>query len=317
VIGASAIGASTIGAHGQTKYPSRNISILVGVAAGSQTDVFARLMANALQKSLQATVIVENRPGAGGTIAGQAGVRAEPDGHTLILGSNSPFVVAPHLRATLPYNTPKDFAAVSMIMNGPSVIVAREGLAVKNLDELIAYVKANPGKLNFGSHGFGAFSHIVMELFMAETGLQMTHVPFNGGGPLTTAFIRGDVDVACFDVYSILPHIREGKVRLVAQVGEQRSPLFPETPLVSETIPGVKADYWFGVFAPAATPAPILDQLHGVFTQAIALPESKTMIEQAAMVPGTLSRQAFAAKVENDWEHWARIVKQRKIQLPG
>jgi tripartite-type tricarboxylate transporter receptor subunit TctC len=313
-LGAAALGGSAA-ARAQEAWPSKPITILAGAAAGSQTDVFSRVLAAPLQQRLGRPVVVENRPGAGGIIAAQAAARAAPDGHTIILGSNSPFVVSPHLRDPLPYVTPRDLAPIALAMNGPSIIVVKPELPVRTGEELVAHLKANPGRLNLGSHGVGSFSHVAMELFMAETGTEMVHIPYNGGGPLTTAFLAGDVDVVCFDIFSIASHVRTGRARIVAQVGEQRSPLFPDTPLISEGVaPNVKADYWLGVFAPAGTPQPILQRLHEETVAIFGAPENRARVEQASMLVNPISMDEFAAKVRREWDEWGRVIRARNIR---
>lgn len=310
--GSLALGSGTAAA--QTDFPSRNITILAGVAPGSQTDVFARLLAAPLQQRLGKPVVIENRPGAGGLIGTQAAVRAPADGHTLLYGSNSPLIISPQLRDPIPYVTPRELTPVALTMSGPSIIVVKNDLPIRNAQELVAHLKANPGRLNLGSHGVGSFSHVAMELFMAETGTEMVHIPYNGGGPLTTAFLAGEVDVVLFDIFSILPHVRANRGRVVAQVGEQRSPLFSDIPLVSESIaPNVRADYWLGLFAPAGTPAPIIERLHAETRAIMDSAEHRTRVEQASMLTPPMTIAEVDAKVRREWDEWGRVIRQRNI----
>ena len=301
-------------ARAQSAYPNKQITMISPAAAGSQSDVFARILAAPMQQRLGQPVIVENRAGAGGIIGAKAGVTAAPDGYTLVYGSSSGFIIAPQLREPLPYVTPKDLAPIAITLGGPSIITVQPKLGIKTGEELVAYLKANPGKLNLGSHGVGSFSHVAMEMFMAETGTSMAHVPFTGGGPLAQAFMTETIDVALFDVLSIAPQVEAGKARVVAQVGEDRSPLFKDIPLVSETIaPKVKVDYWLGLFAPAGTPTDILDRLHQETVEIMSLGENRERVRQASMATPPLTRAQFAAKVARDWDDWGRVIRDRKL----
>ena len=301
-------------ARAQAGYPNRQITMISPAAAGSQSDVFARILAAPMQQRLGQPVIVENRAGAGGIIGARAGVTAAPDGYTLVYGSSSGFIIAPQLREPLPYMTPRDLAPIAITLGGPSIITVQPRLPIRTAEELVAYLKANPGKLNLGSHGVGAFSHVAMEMFMAETGTSMAHVPFNGGGPLAQAFMTETIDIALFDVLSIAPQVEAGKARVVAQVGEDRSPLFKEIPLVSETIaPKVKVDYWLGLFAPAGTPDDILDRLHKETVDIMSLGENRQRVLQASMLTPPLTRAQFTAKVARDWDDWGRVIRDRKL----
>lgn len=298
----------------QAAYPNRQITIVSPAAAGSQSDVFARVLAAPLQQRLGVPVIVENRGGAGGIIGTRAGVSAQPDGYTLVYGSSSGFIIAPQLREPLPYVTPRDLTPIAITLGGPSIITVNAKLPIKTPQELVAYLKANPGKLNLGSHGVGSFSHVAMELFMGETGTQMAHIPFSGGGPLAAAFMSATVDIALFDVLSISPQVEAGTARVVAQVGEQRSPLFANVPLVSETVaPGVRADYWLGLFAPKGTPADIVERLHTETLAIMAQPDNKDRVAKASMLVTPLGLPAVNSKVNREWEDWGRVIRERKL----
>ncbi len=298
----------------QAAYPSRQITIISGAAAGSQSDVFARVIAIPMQQRFGVPVIVENRGGAGGVIGTRAGATASPDGYTLVFGSSSGFIIAPQLREPLPYTTPRDLVPIAMTLAGPSIITVQPKLQINTGADLVAYLKANPGKLNMGSHGVGSFSHVAMEMFMAETGTQMAHVPFSGGGPLAQAFMSGTIDIALFDVLSIAPQVEAGSARVVAQVGEQRSPLFKDIPLVSEAIaPKVKVDYWLGLFAPAGTPTPIVERLHKETMEIMALAENRERVRLASMLTPPMSQPEFTAKVARDWEDWGKVIRDRKL----
>lgn len=301
-------------ARAQAPFPNKQITIISPAAAGSQSDVFARVLAIPMQEKFKIPVLVENRGGAGGVIGTRAAAAAAPDGYTLVFGSSSGYVVSPQLREPIPYVTPRDLTPVAQTLAGPSIITVQTKLGIKTAPELVAYLKANPGKLNLGSHGLGSFSHIAMEMFMAETGTSMAHIPFTGGGPLAQAFLAGTVDVVLFDVLSIAQQVEAGNARVVGQVGVQRSPLFKDIPLVSETVaPNVKVDFWLGLFAPKGTPEPVLDLLHRETMSIMATPENTERVRKASMMSPPLTRAQFNDKVNREWEEWGKVIRERKL----
>jgi tripartite-type tricarboxylate transporter receptor subunit TctC len=297
-------------------YPTRNVTIIVSVAPGSQADQFARLIAEQLATRLGKPVIVENRPGGGQVVGGAAAAKANPDGYTIFHGNLSGLIISPQLRNPPPYITPRDFAPVTLTFSGPSVLVVDPKLPVKTAKELIAYAKANPGKLNYGSHGAGSFTHVSTEMFKGITGIDMVHIPFNGGGPLTVGFLSGQVQVVIFDLVSVRAHVEAGKARVIAQVGDKRSPLYPDVPLLSETIdPALATDFWLGMVAPARTPAPILARLNKEISEIINLPHIKAKGEMASMSPAPMSPKAFGDKLAKEWDLWGKVIKDRHIQI--
>jgi len=295
-------------------YPTRQITILVAVAAGSQADQFARLIAEPLQQRLGRPVAIENRPGGGQVTGVNAAAKAAPDGYTLIHGNLSGFIISPQLREPVPYNTPRDFAPIALTLSGPSVLVVDPTLPIHNAAELIAYAKANPGKLNYGSHGAGSFTHVSTELFKGITGTDMVHVPFNGGGPLAVGFLSGQVQVVIFDLVSIQQHVQAGKARVIAQVGDQRSPLYPGVPLLSENVnPALAADFWLGMAAPAGTPQPIVDRLNREINAIINTPEFRAKGDAVSMYPQNLSPKQFGDKLAREWKQWGDVIRDKNL----
>ena len=295
-------------------YPTRQITILVAVAAGSQADQFARLIAEPLSQKLGKPVVIENRPGGGQVTGVNAAAKAAPDGYTLIHGNLSGFIISPQLRDPVPYNTPRDFAPIALTLSGPSVLVVDPTLPIHNAAELIAYAKANPGKLNYGSHGAGSFTHVSTELFKGITGTDMVHVPFNGGGPLAVGFLSGQVQVVIFDLVSIQQHVQAGKARVIAQVGDQRSPLYPGVPLLSENVnPALAADFWLGMAAPAGTPQPIVDRLNREINAIINTPEFRAKGDAVSMYPQNLSPKQFGDKLAREWKQWGDVIRDKNL----
>jgi tripartite-type tricarboxylate transporter receptor subunit TctC len=290
-------------------YPARQITILVAVAAGSQADQFARLIAEPLQHKLGKPVVVENRPGGGQVIGVNAAAKAASDGYTLVHGNLSGLIISPQLRDPVPYNTPKDFAPVALTLSGPNVLVVDPKLPIQTAAELIGYAKANPGKLNYGSHGAGSFTHVSTELFKSITGTDMVHVPFNGGGPLAIGFLSGQVQVVIFDLVSIQQHVKAGKARVIAQIGDQKSPLYPDVPLLSETIsPALATDFWMGMAAPAGTPQPIVDKLNREINEIINTPDFKARGDQVSMYPQQRTPKEFGNKLALEWKRWGEVI---------
>jgi tripartite-type tricarboxylate transporter receptor subunit TctC len=300
-------------AHAQT-YPAKPVRIIVTWAAGGTTDVAARFVAQRLSEVWPHQAIVENRPGAGGTIGGGAAAKAAPDGYTLIHGNLSGFIISPQLREPVPYHTPRDFAPIALTLSGPNVLVVDPALPIHNSAELIAYAKANPGKLNYGSHGAGSFTHVSTELFKGITGTDMVHVPFNGGGPLAVGFLSGQVQVVIFDLVSIQQHVQAGKARVIAQIGDQKSPLYPGVPLLSETVsPALAADFWMGMAAPAGTPQPIVDRLNREINTIINTPEFKARGDAVSMYPQNLSPKQFGDKLAREWKQWGDVIREKNL----
>jgi tripartite-type tricarboxylate transporter receptor subunit TctC len=298
-------------------WPARQITIIVSVAAGSQADQFARLIAEPLQQRLGKPVVVENRPGGGQVTGINAAAKASPDGYTLAHGNLSGLIISPQLRNPVPYNTPRDFVPIALTLSGPNAVVVDPKLPIRNAEELIAYAKANPGKLNYGSHGAGSFTHISTEMFKGITGTDMVHVPFNGGGPLTVGFLTGQVQVVLgFDLVSIRAHEQAGKARVIAQIGDQRSPHYKDIPLLSETVnPALANDFWMGMVAPAGTPQPIIDRLNREVNAIINTAEFKARGDKVSMYPQNRSAKEFGDKLVREWKIWGDVIRDKNLTV--
>lgn len=303
-------------ASAQPDYPTRNLTIIVAVAPGSPTDLFARLIAAELQMRLGKPVVVENRPGGGQVVGAGAAARAEPDGHTLFHGNVSGLIISPQLRQPPTYTTPKDFKAITATFSGPQALIVDPALPVKDARELIAYAKANPGKLNYGSYGIGSLNHVTTELFKGIAGIDIVHIPYSGGSTLTTALLGGDVQVMILDLGNAVPLVEAGKARIIAQVGDRRSPLFPDVALLSETVdPALAADLWLGMVAPAGTPPAIIARLNKEITEILAQPLAKSRGEGMSLPPVPSSAQDFERKLATEWERWGQVLRDHDIKL--
>src|SRR5512134_2052119 len=259
LLGLLALGLAA-GAPAQQEWPTRPVTLINPFAAGSAVDVVARHVAQGMSQNLGKQVVVENRTGASGNIGTEAAARAKPDGATLLLGSPGTMAINPFLFAKLPYDAEKDFVPVSHLVSFPQVLVVHPALPVKSLDELVAYAKSNPGKLNYASSGQGSTSHLVMELIKADAKLEMVHVPYRGGSPAIQALIAGDVQVAVEGIPSLPAHLKSGAIRPLAVTSSARAPTLPNVPAVAESIPGFDAAAWVILFAPAGTPPAIVER---------------------------------------------------------
>ena len=245
----------------QQDWPSRPVTLINPFAAGSAVDVVERLVAQKLSQNTGRSFVVENRTGASGNIGTEAVARAKPDGYTILLGSPGSMAINPFLFKKLPYNAQTDFVAITTLVSFPQVLIVNPKVPAQNLAELIAYVKANPGKLNHASSGTGSTAHLVMELIKADAGLQIVHVPFRGGAPATQAVIAGEVQMGVEGLPSLPGHLKSGAVRAIAVTSATRTPALPNTPAIAETIKDFDAAAWVTLFAPAGTPAAILERL--------------------------------------------------------
>ena len=250
-------------AHAQAEaYPSRTITLIVPTAPGGTTDIAARMIADPLSKALGQPVIVENRPGGNGTIGTSAVKRAAPDGYTLLVQYSGYQVITPAIVKNLGWDPIKDFAPVANILSAPQLVVVREGLPVKTLPELVAYGKANPGKLSYGSSGNGSLQHVTGEMLELQTGIDMTHVPYKGTGPTITDMLGGNVDLTFGAPPPFMGHIQAGKLRAIAVTGKARLPSLKDVPTAAEAgYPKLDATSWFAMYAPAGTPKPVIDKL--------------------------------------------------------
>ena len=301
------------GAASAQNYPNKPIRWLIPFSAGGPTDVLARAIAPKLGESLGVAVLVENRVGAGGSLAMDAVAKAAPDGYTIGMGHTGTQAINPHLYAKLPYDPLKDFAPITPVVSYVNVLVVNPNVPAKTVAELVAYAKANPGKANFASGGNGATNHLSGELLKALTGAPMVHVPYKGSAPALTDVIAGNA-TCMFDILvTSLPQIRSGKVRALAITSSKRSPYAPDIPTMREA--GVQgydeagSDLWFGVFAPAGTPKPVVDRLHAELVKALATPEVSERIRAQAYDTWTLAPEEFAAFLRTDHAKWGKVVK--------
>ena len=294
-------------------YPNRPLRWLIPFSAGGPTDVLARAIAPKLSEALGVPVIVENKLGAGGSLALDAVAKAAPDGYTIGMGHTGTQSINPHIYAKLPYDPLKDFAPITPVVSYVNVLVVNPNVPVKTVAELVAYAKANPDKISFASGGTGATNHLSGELLKAITGAPMLHVPYKGSAPALVDVIGGNA-TCMFDILvTSLPQVRAGKVRALAVTSATRSQYAPEIPTMRESgVEGYEeagSDLWFGVFAPAGTPKAIVDRLNAELVKAMKAPEVAARIRVQAYDAWTLTPEEFAAFLRVDYARWGRVVK--------
>ena len=290
-------------------YPTKPVKMIVPFPAGGPADIFGRALAQGMSAELAQPVIIENIAGVGGVLGVERGVKAAPDGYTLVLNSASPLVIAPFSLTRLPYDIKKDIALITLVVRVPEVLAVHPSLPVASFAELIAYAKKNPGKVNFGSAGAGSITHLAGELLKAEAKIDIVHVPYKGAAPAVNDLLGGQVQMGIFDVPVLLGHIRSGKLKALAVTSAHRAATLPDVPTTVElNYPNVNSDNWYGLVMPGATPVEIRNRVH---TAAMAALRSNAVQEQFAKVGGVASPttpQEYAKFVETEQAKWGRIV---------
>jgi tripartite-type tricarboxylate transporter receptor subunit TctC len=291
-------------------YPTKPVRMVIGFPAGGPADIFGRSLAQGMAADLGQPVIVENIPGVGGVLGVERGVKSPPDGYTIVCNSASPLVIAPFSLTRLPYDIKKDIALVTLVVRVPEVLAVHPSMPVSSLADLIAYAKANPGKVNFGSAGAGSITHLAGELLKAEAKIDIVHVPYKGAAPAVTDLVGGQVQMGIFDVPILLSHLRAGRLKALAITSGKRAETLPDVPTTMEgKYPNVNSDNWYGLIMPGATPAAIQNRVHKA---AVAALNSAAVKEQFAKVGGVAapsSPQEYAQYVESEQAKWGKIVK--------
>jgi tripartite-type tricarboxylate transporter receptor subunit TctC len=290
-------------------YPTRPVRIVIPLSPGGTTDVPGRMVAQKLSGTLGQQFFVENKAGAGGIIGSDFVAKAKPDGYTLLLTA-SPFVIAPHVYKSMPYNALTDFAPVIRIATGPYVLVVHPSLGVKSVKELIALAKQQPGKIDFASSGNGGAQHLVTELFMYMAGIKLNHVPYKGSGPAQQDLMSGIIKVSFVGTPIAIPHMKSGRLNALGVSTAKRSPEMPEVPTIAEAgLPGYEATVWIGMLAPAGTPSEIVAKLNGEIGKLIRTDDVKRLLAPTGMEPNPDTPAQFGAYLKADYDKWGKVVR--------
>jgi tripartite-type tricarboxylate transporter receptor subunit TctC len=315
--GSVALGAAAAlprSARAQKTYPTRSVLLLVGYAAGGPTDICARLIAQWLSQRLGQQFVVENRSGAGSNIATEAALRADPDGYTLLLVTQSNSINATLYRH-LNFVFLRDIAPIAGLMQAPSLLEVNPSLPVKSVPEFIAYAKASPGKMVLGTAGNGSPPHMFAELFMAITGVNLNVVGYRGGGPALVDLLSGQIQVMFEGITSSIGYVKAGKLRALAVTSAKRNAALPDLPAIAEFVPGYDATGWFGLGAPKGTPQPIIDTLSKAVAAALADPAMKARFAELGAEPMPMGPAEFGKLIADDTEKWAKVIHSANIEM--
>jgi tripartite-type tricarboxylate transporter receptor subunit TctC len=315
---ATAIGSSValaMPALAQDAWPSRQVTLVVPFSAGGSADLIARLLAQHLQAKFGASFVIENKGGAGGSLGAGYAAKAAPDGYTLLIGTVSTNAINPFLYSNLPFNVERDFQPISRIVQLPNLMFVRPSLPVKNVPELIEYLKANEGKVSHGSSGHGTSSHLSAVLFQIASGTKMIHVPFRSTSEELNSMMGGHIDVAIDSMTTAWPHAQTGQVRAIGVTTPQRSPAAPDVPAIGETLKGYEATGWQGLFAPAGTPRPIIDKLAAEVKRIFDAPDVAESLRKLGGEPSPTTPDEFAEFTRSERAKWQQVVKASGVRI--
>jgi tripartite-type tricarboxylate transporter receptor subunit TctC len=291
-------------------YPSKPIRFVVPYPAGGPLDTIARLLGAKVAESTKQPVIVDNKPGAGGNIGADIVAKSPADGYTILMGAVATHAINPTLYKSIPYDAIRDFAPVTQVATTPNVLVVHPSVPAANVREFVAYAKANPGKLSFGSGSIGSAGHLAGELFKAMAGVEMTHVPYKGAAPAMQDLVGGQIQLMFDNLASSLTQVKAGRIKALAVTTAKRSQFAPDLPTVAESaLPGFDISTWFGVFAPAGTPKAALDTLHAEFTRALAAPDVREKMLALGAEPVGSKPEEFAAYIKAEAGKYAQVIK--------
>ncbi len=300
---------AAVAAAPPAEFPSRPIRIVVPFPPGGATDAAARLVAQKMGEQWGQPVVVDNRPGAGGNLGSDLVAKAPADGYTLVMGVTGSHAINTSLYNRMPYDPQADFVAISQVAVVPNVLVVHPSVPARNLAELVALARKEPGRLDYASLGNGTAAHLGMEMLKSAAGVEITHVPYKGSAPAVTDLLAGQVQMMVDGLPSALPHVKAGKLRAIALTSLRRSPSLPELPTIAETYPGFYADAWSGLFAPRGTPQPVVDRLSAEVQRILKLPEVREKLAALGAEPVGSTQAEFAAHVKKEIDKWARVVK--------
>lgn len=307
---ALALGAAMPAALAQSSKPIR---LVVPFPAGGATDLFARTLSQKMGERLGTSIVIDNKPGAGGSLGSDMAAKATADGQTLLFTTTSTHSIGPAIGAKLPYDTVRDFTPIAHVGNAPSIMLVPNSSPAKTVKEWIEYAKKNPGKLNYASSGNGTIVQLTAELFKAQAGVFVTHIPYKGTGLAIPDLVAGQLDVLFDSLSTGMPHVRDGRLRALAVTTLKRTPLAPDLPPVADTLPGFESSTWFGLYGPKGLPADVVNRVNTAANQALSDPEVRAKLTTLGIEPVTSTPAQFAKMVADDQAKWKRIIAERKI----
>ncbi len=307
---ALALGAAMPAALAQSSKPIR---LVVPFPAGGATDLFARTLSQKMGERLGTSIVIDNKPGAGGSLGSDMAAKATADGQTLLFTTTSTHSIGPAIGAKLPYDTVRDFTPIAHVGNAPSIMLVPNSSPAKTVKEWIEYAKKNPGKLNYASSGNGTIVQLTAELFKAQAGVFVTHIPYKGTGLAIPDLVTGQLDVLFDSLPTGMPHVRDGRLRALAVTTLKRTPLAPDLPPVADTLPGFESSTWFGLYGPKGLPAEVVNRVNTAANQALSDPEVRAKLTTLGIEPVTSTPAQFAKMVADDQAKWKRIIAERKI----
>ena len=307
---ALALGAAMPAALAQSSKPIR---LVVPFPAGGATDLFARTLSQKMGERLGTSIVIDNKPGAGGSLGSDMAAKATADGQTLLFTTTSTHSIGPAIGAKLPYDTVRDFTPIAHVGNAPSIMLVPNSSPAKTVKEWIEYAKRNPGKLNYASSGNGTIVQLTAELFKAQAGVFVTHIPYKGTGLAIPDLVAGQLDVLFDSLPTGMPHVRDGRLRALAVTTLKRTPLAPDLPPVADTLPGFESSTWFGLYGPKGLPAEVVSRVNTAANQALSDPEVRAKLTTLGIEAVTSTPAQFAKMVADDQAKWKRIIAERKI----
>ncbi len=296
-------------------FPNKSIRLIVPFPAGGGTDIVARAISVKLTEAWGQQIIIDNRGGAGGVIGADTVAKSTPDGYTLLFGTPGALVINPLLNSKLPYNAAKDFAPVSLLALNPQLLAVHNSMPVGTVKELIAYAKAQPGKLNYASVGEGTPNHLAMELFKSMTGTQMVHVPYKGAAPAVTDLVGGQVNLMFNPMPPLMPHVKSGRLKALGVGGTQRSPALPDVPTIAEAgVPGYEYVTWYSIVVPAKTPRAIIDKINSRLAAVLAIPEVALRLSSQGAEPRSSTPEELTRLIQEDYKRLGAVIRSAGIK---
>ena len=314
VAAACAVAALQAAHAAEPSYPTRPVRLVVALAAAGPTDTVMRLVAAKVSEQLGQQMVVDNRPAAGGAMAGEIVANAPADGYTLFAGANGTIAIAPNLFAKLPFSVSRDLTPVALVGNSPLAVMAHPSVPVHSTKDLLALAKAKPGAINYGSSGQGGTGHLATELLCLMAVVKMTHVPYKGAGPSLIGLVGGEIELMISGLSTGLPYIKQKQVRALAVTSVKRLHQVPDIPTVAETVPGYEAGSWYAILARAGTPRSIIDKLNREVATAVGNPEVNSKLVAGGIDPETLTPEQLGAKIRAETERWGKVVKAAGIK---